>query len=204
MDRDRKNAKEQMKAQPTKTKIENFWFYYKKHVIVAIVLLAVLVSECVRCSRQIDYDLQISYYSKNVASQERIDELKEILKNNAVDINDNDSVDVEVYAYAGDIQSIDTAQDAQASMLKLQAEVAMGECPFYIMDEFYKSYIEKIDEKILDMVVDLTLISEFKEKLDLKDGESLYWVSVKPLKENSDKNSQFYNADLIEEKLFNK
>ena len=204
MDRDRKKAKEQMKAQPIKTKIENFWFYYKKHVIIVIVLMAVLVSECVRCSRQIDYDLQISYYSKNVASQERIDSLKEILKNNAVDINDNDSVDVEVYAYAGDINSIDTAQDAQAAMLKLQAEVAMGECPFYIMDEFYKDYIIKMGEEILDMVVDLALVPEFKEKLDLKDGESLYWVSVKPRKENSDQNSQFDNVDLIEEKIFNK
>ncbi len=200
MDIDRIKAKEEMKKQSKKNKIENFWFYYKKHVLIGLLVLIVIVSEVARFMNRIVYDLETSVYTQSLISEERLETVKEILKDAAIDVNENGSLDIEVYAYAGDISTEYLSQDTQAILSKLQAELVMGECPFYIVDEAYKDYILRMDKDLSDLIVDLSEVSLFKEKLKIQEGETLYWISM--TKRNKKEESKFYNTDIIEEKLF--
>lgn len=200
MDIDRIKAKEEMKKQSKKTKIENFWFYYKKHVLIGLFVLIVLVSEVTRFMNRIDYDLEGAIYTQSLISEERLGKVKEILKDTAIDVNENGTLDIEVYSYDGEIDKNHLSQDTQAVLSKLQAELVLGECPFYIVDEVYKDYILGMDENLSDLIVDLSEVPLFKEKLNLQEDETLYWVSM--TKRNDKEENQFHNSDIVEEKLF--
>ena len=62
-----------------KKKIENFWYYYKVHTIVALIAIYIIVSSIIGSSKGQEYDHSIAIISKeNYPSQEKVDDLIEV------------------------------------------------------------------------------------------------------------------------------
>ncbi len=180
MDKDRQRAKEQMKALPFKEKITNFWFYYKTHTIVLAVAMIVIVWSAVQCANRIDYDLNVSYYSASFVAEENLAQFDEFLKSNIEDVNGNGSIDAKTTLNTARIDGEYLDQNSQATMMKLQAELASGEVFAYMADEGFRQYIEKVlgDEEAIEQVVDISDAQIVKETLKLAEGEKVYWISL--------------------------
>lgn len=175
MDKQAREAREQMKALAPREKWSNFWYYYRVHMLVvlfAVVVLAITVTECVN---RVDYDLNISYYSATPISDTAVDALKEYLKEGIDDINGNGSLDVGVSSCFANPN--EQSEQTQAVMVKLSAEVAAGDSMVYLFDEEYKELFVKAYEEVAESVIDISDIPEVREKLELDEGEKLFWVT---------------------------
>ncbi|MBR5155447.1 MAG: hypothetical protein IKW62_03055 [Clostridia bacterium] len=197
MDAEAKRAREQMKKLPFKKKLENFWFYYRIHVFVAIFCVILLGGGMAKCAMQQEYDMSVSLYCTNPIDTKKINEIVKILEEHSIDINDNNSVDVNVITYVGDITLEVPEPQTQAIYVKLQAEIVSNACAGYIMDENYKNFVVEGYEGATDKVVDLSTIPEVKARLGLSEDEKLYWVSaVKTIE--GDNSKQFVNGERVE------
>ena len=106
MDKQGREAKELVKNLSLKDKIKHFWYYYKWHTI-ACVLVAVLIGYTgVQCAMQVDSDFDIAFYNTRTIEQEHIDKFAELIATEAVDINDNNSVDVFVSFFAASYSAL--------------------------------------------------------------------------------------------------
>ena len=92
MDKQAREAREQMKALSKKDKWTNFWYYYRTHVIVGIFVIFLIGYTAVECAKRVNYDLNISYYSTTPISQEGTGKLTEELVKIVDDINYNGQV----------------------------------------------------------------------------------------------------------------
>ena len=202
MDKQAREAREHMKALSLKDKWANFWYYYKKHVIIAIFTIVVVSVSVAQCSNRIDYDLNISYYSSNGAFSGGIEKLEEMMESVAADTNGNDVVDVGVAMVAADPTVMN--EQTQAVSMKLMTEMAAGESMGYIFDENYKTIALHQYDELADTILDISVIPEIKETLGVIEGEKLYWFT-KTLydaeKNDEEKLAEHENAVKVE-KLF--
>lgn len=204
MDKDRKMAREEVRNLPLKKRMETFWFYYKKHVIIGIIAFILIASEAVRCMNEIEYDIEVFMFTTNYVSDEKIYAVKEMLKEKAVDINENESVDVNIYPYSGDLNAQPMAETTTVGLMKLQAELVAADCPAYIVDGDYLDVILGFDEDLCDEVVDLAKAPQISEALEIGEGENLYWISMVDIngdKKDKDEMTQFDNARIITQKF---
>lgn len=180
MDKDRKLAKELAKEMSFKEKIKHFWYYYKPHTLALIFALVVIVWSAVQCANRIDYDLDISFYSESYVEEEALEEFDLFLETLCDDVNENGVVDAQAYLFTGSITAEYLDQNAQAVLTKLQSEIAMGECPAYIVDEAYKNYIEMLTEnmEVIDKITEITDVPIIRETFNPGDGVKLYFISI--------------------------
>ncbi len=197
MDAEGRRAREQMKKLPFKKKLENFWFYYRIHIFAVIFCLIIFGSAMVQCATQIKYDMAVSFYCINPVDTKKQNEIVKILEEQSIDINDNDSVDIRLNTYVGDITLEVPEPQTQAVYVKLQAEIVSNACAGYIMDEVYKDFVLEGYVSETDKVIDLSTIPEVKERLKLAEDEKLYWLSAVQKTEHK----QFINGDRIEKYL---
>lgn len=186
MDKQAKEAKEQMKKLSFKDKWTNFWYYYRLHVIVIAIAALLIGYTAVECARKNDYDLQISYYSSSPISDEATDKLVEVLQKNVDDINANGNTDVFIAPCFANPEEM--GQQTQAVLLKLSAEIAADETMVYLVDEvYYKRLSHESYEGCFESFEDISEVPEIKEMFGLEDGEKLY-LGIRTLKEK-------YNED---------
>lgn len=180
MDKDRQLAKELAKKMSFKEKIKHFWYYYKPHTLALIFALVVIVWSAVQCANRIDYDLDISFYSGNYVEEEALAEFDVFLETLCDDVNGNGVVDAQAYLFSGKITEEYLDQNAQAILTKLQSEIAMGECPAYIVDEAYKNYIEMLTEdmEVIDKITEITDVPIIRETFNPGEGVKLYFISI--------------------------
>lgn len=180
MDKDRQLAKELAKKMSFKEKIKHFWYYYKPHTLALIFALVVIVWSAVQCANRIDYDLDISFYSGNYVEEEALAEFDVFLETLCDDVNGNGVVDAQAYLFSGKITEEYLDQNAQAILTKLQSEIAMGECPAYIVDEGYKNYIEMLTEdmEVIDKITEITDVPIIRETFNPGEGVKLYFISI--------------------------
>lgn len=206
MDAEAKRAREEMKKLPFKKKLENFWFYYRIHVIVALVMVLVFGTSVVQCIRRVDYDLTVSYYGCEQVDTGVMLELEKFLDENCEDINGNGSVDTVLNTYVGDVTLEVQSPETMGILVKIQAEIVGGTCAAFIVDEEYKEFITQGYEGAIDKVYDLSAVPELGERIKTADGGKLYWLSVvesADSKAASDDPDQFDAADKLEKRLEN-
>ncbi len=200
MDTEAKRAREQMKKLPFKKKIENFWFYYRIHIFVAIVCIILFGGAVAQCAMQPQYDMSVSLYCINPVDPERQNAIVKMLEECSEDINNDGEVKINTPAYVGDITLEVPEAETQAIYVKLQAEIISNACAGYIMDEAYKNFVVEGYEGETDNIIDLSTIPEIKERLKLSEGEKLYWLSAVQKTEHK----QFINRDRVVQYLYEK
>ena len=200
MDKQAREAREQMKQLNKKDKWVNFWYYYRTHVIVAIIAVLLIVFTAVECAKRIDYDLNISYYSATPISEERVNKLTEGLKTKVEDINFNGQTDVYIASCFANPEQM--SEQTKAVMMKLSAELAAGDSMGYILDQVYCDMIEKSYGECFESIIKISDIPEIKEMLGIPDGQSVYWATKLVYESEKDKEEKILsheNALKVEE-----
>ncbi len=207
MDRDRREAKRLIKGLSPKEKIKHFWYYYKWHTIACLLVVIVIVYSCVQCAMRVDYDLNISCYTKNFIDEEKIEKFEKVLEGVVQDINHNDSVDVYVAPYSADITGKVVDQIAQAVYQKISMEIAADDIQLYLFDQSFLDWFNQVYGDTVQSVTEISSISEIKDLLGLRDDEKLYCVTkefFERSENNEEKVAQHNNAELVEQFFNNK
>lgn len=202
MDKQAREAREQMKALPFKEKWNNFWYYYKKHVLIAIFVLIVAGFSIAQCANRIDYDLNISFYTSYGAPTEGIEKLETMMSEVTEDTNENDAVDVFIALYMANPNEMN--EQTQAVNMKLMAEMAAGESMAYIFDETYKEIALNQFEELGETILEISEIPQVKGAIMLPESEKLYWFTktvYETEKDDEEKLAEHENAVRVEEML---
>ena len=177
MDKQAREAREQMKALSKKDKWTNFWYYYRTHVIVGIFVIFLIGYTAVECAKRVNYDLTISYYSTTPISQEGTGKLTEELVKIVDDINYNGQVDVYIAPCFANLN--EQNEQTQAVLMKLQAELAGGDSMGYIVDETYYNMLNKGYEECFEEFILISEIPSIREMLGIPEDTKVYWAVKK-------------------------
>lgn len=132
--------KPQMKEE-TRKKIDNFWYYYKIHVLVVVFILfvaGVFVKDIVT---KVDYDYSVAFVTEEMMTDEEISSIQSVLEKEAEDLNGDGEIHVEVQNYT--IPQGDSAdpQLVAAGQTKLTVDIQDGTSMiFFLSPGCYESY----------------------------------------------------------------
>lgn len=114
-------------------KWENFWFYHKWHVIIAlaaVVMVAMFVNDFVNRERP---DYQIGVITHGALPTGTLDTLEQQLAQFADDRNGDGKVQVTLMQY--DFPEDGDPNTIMASTTRLSGDLEVGDCVFYLVDD---------------------------------------------------------------------
>lgn len=202
MDRDRKAAKEMIKNFTFKQKVEHFWYYYGKYTIIGIFALAFVIYTLVDCMMQVNYDLNIAYYTCSRVNKEGADALADSLEPIINDISGNKKTDVQIVVTEANITKDGYDEMVEATLTKIPVEMSVGEFQMYLLDEHYLEFFNKSFEGFVQSSLLISDIPEIRESLGVPEGEKLYLIictEYEHSKDNEIKIAERENAALVME-----
>ena len=129
-----------------KEKVDNFWFQYKWHIlsiIFSVILLAILITQC---SKRIDYDLKIVYYTNTPVLDAQTKAMSEYFEKYVEDINGDDEVNVQIINCSIAKDNVDF-QYKNAILTKLQSIIASDEeALLFITDKLSVKFFENLSQ----------------------------------------------------------
>lgn len=165
-----------MEKVPFKKKLENFWYYYKIHTIVAVFLIISIAVLITQCSTRVDPDMTVIIASTTVNfTEEQESGLEQKLAEFTDDINNDGKkvVDVE------NLYISNSATDSQlnsARETKLTVLIASSKATIYLLDDGYYNSLNSSGE----FSSDLSLISS-DSSYKSSDGKGVRKVKLSEL-----------------------
>lgn len=136
--------KEKKENKEFHAKWENFWYYYKYHVIAAVfvlVMIGVFINDKLQ---QIDYDYRIAAITENNLTEEQISGLEKDFQNIADDRNKDGEVHVQITNYTISEDENANYQVKMANQTKLMADFEAGDSMIFMYtDGVYETYKEQ-------------------------------------------------------------
>ena len=132
--------KPQMKEE-TRKKIDNFWYYYKIHVLVVVFILFVAGVFIKDIVTKVDNDYSVAFVTEEMMTDEEISSIQSVLEKEAEDLNGDGEIHVEVQNYT--IPQGDSAnpQLVAAGQTKLTVDIQDGTSMiFFLSPGCYESY----------------------------------------------------------------
>ena len=132
--------KPQMKEE-TRKKIDNFWYYYKIHVLVVVFILFVASAFIKDIVTKVDYDYSVAFVTEEMMTNEEISSIQSVFEREAEDLNGDGEIHVEVQNYT--IPQGDSAdpQLVAAGQTKLTVDIQEGPSMiFFLSPGCYESY----------------------------------------------------------------
>lgn len=132
--------KPQMKEE-TRKKIDNFWYYYKIHVLVVVFILFVASVFIKDIVTKVDYDYSVAFVTEEMMTNEEISSIQSVFEREAEDLNGDGEIHVEVQNYT--ISQGDSAdpQLVAAGQTKLTVDIQEGTSMiFFLSPGCYESY----------------------------------------------------------------
>lgn len=132
--------KPQMKEE-TRKKIDNFWYYYKIHVLVVVFILFVASVFIKDIVTKVDYDYSVAFVTEEMMTNEEISSIQSVFEGEAEDLNGDGEIHVEVQNYT--IPQGDSAdpQLVAAGQTKLTVDIQDGTSMiFFLSPGCYESY----------------------------------------------------------------
>lgn len=132
--------KPQMKEE-TRKKIDNFWYYYKIHVLVVVFILFVASVFIKDIVTKVDYDYSVAFVTEKMMTNEEISSIQSVFEREAEDLNGDGEIHVEVQNYT--IPQGDSAdpQLVAAGQTKLTVDIQEGTSMiFFLSPGCYESY----------------------------------------------------------------
>lgn len=124
-----------------KQKRQNFWYYHKWHVLIAIVAAIVAIVMIQNAMTRENPDYVVGLITDRIPSQETLDHIAGQLELCAPDRNGDGQVLVQVTDY--EVGESDNPQIVMASTTKLAGDFQTGNVMLYLCDETGYSYVEK-------------------------------------------------------------
>lgn len=132
--------KPQMKEE-TRKKIDNFWYYYKIHVLVVVFILFVASVFIKDIVTKVDYDYSVAFVTEEMMTNEEISSIQSVFEGEAEDLNGDGEIHVEMQNYT--IPQGDSAdpQLVAAGQTKLTVDIQDGTSMiFFLSPGCYESY----------------------------------------------------------------
>lgn len=128
------NNAEQSASQPmtAKQKRQNFWFYYKWHVIIGIIIIAIIAFTIRDFANRVNPDYTIGVITYNTSSTDMFEALQAPLAAFGEDLNGDGSVVVDVAQY--DFASEDP-QVIMATSARLMGDFQTNQSIFFLTDD---------------------------------------------------------------------
>ena len=127
------------KPNSPKLKWDNFWYYHKLHVLIAIVIVSLLVFFVHDMTSRVNPDYEIGMITQTTYSTEAADQLESQLAKFGEDLNGDGKVVVQVNSYTvTDSSSSSQNVDPNAQMagfVKLSADFSEGTSMIFITDD---------------------------------------------------------------------
>lgn len=134
--------KPQMKDE-TRKKVDNFWYYYKFHVLIGAFLLFMAVVFIKDMLSKVDYDYNIAFVTDYMIADEDSQALQSYFEANAEDLNGDGEVHVQIQNYvlpAEDAQGYDP-QMLAAGQTKMTVDLQEGTSMiFFISEQNYEKF----------------------------------------------------------------
>ena len=125
MDREKKSFGEWLK---------NYWYYYRVHTIIGILVAALLAILVGQCARRVNPDYTVILYMRKEISEQMTNAMAAELQKYGVDRNGDGKVVVEIANCSYDA---DSANDmALGNISKMQAQLALPDAPLMIVDKY--------------------------------------------------------------------
>jgi len=132
------------KPKTFKEKVANFWFQYKVHTIVTVLVVAVLAVCIAQCASRVESDLEIVYFSYNTVLDQQLDGMADYFEKYAQDINGDGKVNVTILN-CGYSENNNNYQYRNTMIQKLQAALVANEkALLFITDEESIKYFDNI------------------------------------------------------------
>ncbi len=202
MDKDKQAAREIVRNFTFKQKLTHFWYYYGKYTIAAIFAVAFVTFTVVDCVMQVNYDLNIAYYSCRAVDSEAVSALTDSLEPLINDISGNEKTDVLIAVNEVDITKEEYNEVIEATLTKIPVELAADEFQLYILDESYLEFFNRAYEGVVQSKLLLSDIPEVSNALGFQEGEKVYLVMTvefEQSKGNEIKAAERENAALVME-----
>ena len=125
----------------TRKKIDNFWYYYKIHVLVVVFILFVASVFIKDIVTKVDYDYSVAFVTEEMMTNEEISSIQSVFEREAEDLNGDGEIHVEVQNYT--IPQGDSAdpQLVAAGQTKLTVDIQEGTSMiFFLSPGCYESY----------------------------------------------------------------
>lgn len=127
-------------------KIENFWYHYKLHTILAVFIAAVLIVGVAQCASKSSYDYYIVVAFDKYSYPEVDQAFKNYFERIGEDVNSDGKVTVNII----DVSRATDRGEQHSNSEKLLAETMRGTVILYITDEYYFNKLDS--EGVFDAV----------------------------------------------------
>lgn len=138
---DKTSMKKPQMKEETRKKIDNFWYYYKIHVLVVVFILFVASVFIKDIVTKVDYDYSVAFVTEEMMTNEEISSIQSVFEGEAEDLNGDGEIHVEVQNYT--IPQGDSAdpQLVAAGQTKLTVDIQEGTSMiFFLSPGCYESY----------------------------------------------------------------
>lgn len=128
----------EIKADTKKSKWDNFWFYHKWHVIIAVIVVAIAVAFIHDMVSKVNPDYQIALMTQKAYPAEITDALQTEIAKYGKDLNGDGKVVVQINNYViaqgSDTNKVDANQQ-MASVTRLTADISSGQSMIFLCDD---------------------------------------------------------------------
>lgn len=137
-------AEEKNTTLTAQEKRENFWYYHKVKVIMAVIVLLLAIHFIYQQKTQTSYDYEIALITTEAVTPEAYDLLKEKLVQSARDRNGDGKIQINLLTYILESGEGTDPQRSLAVQTQLLSDLDLGRCPVCIYsDEIYTLYGEE-------------------------------------------------------------
>ena len=137
------------KPETFKEKLENYWYHFKVHTILAVFLAVVIAILTVQCATKEKYDMTVMYFAYSVANDAQINKMEEYFEKYAEDVDGNGEVNVCIINCSFNPQNTDPNY-RNVSLVKVQSIIAAEtEVVLFVMDEDGEKYFDDAWENSL-------------------------------------------------------
>lgn len=175
-----------------------FWYYYKIHTIVIVLLLVAITGTLVQCATKTRYDLSVMYAGSTVYTDESLNNLAAKMSEGVDDITGNDKIDAVVRQLG--IAPTNTQQAGTeynyAMSTKLDLEFMSGESYLFLLNKQEADRLIRRDatETVFEEV-DKWSTKPVDKDYTLKENGKSYVVNLRY-------NEYFNNAGFVTENLY--
>lgn len=195
MDKQAKEARKMAKDLPLKERIAYIWMYYKWCFIgiaAAVLVIGVTIYQKVTAPT---YDLEISYYSTEMISDEVIGKMEEYFAQFAEDTDGDGEKTVKIYNTFMSMAGNDPSAQ-MAVQTKFMAELTGKTYPVFIIGgDFYDAVGGEAADGALEEMRDMAEVPELKQMFEIPDGSHVYWGTraLYPAEEDKQERIEEYN-----------
>ncbi len=134
---------------------KNFWFYYKWHLLVGILVIVVIAGTVIDAVNRVDPDIYILFSGEYMLTEEDSAILKERVESTITDVNGDGKILAQFIQIPLKLDSEKVDETTAASNVQMQTQFVTGEQHIYVLDRelfnlYYGQYLldpEKLYEE---------------------------------------------------------